>query len=357
MLQIEQIVRTGTNFDKKQYNKPVVIKWKGVEMVRNHSFLATCREILAWMDEQDLTKIGIIGQSGTGKSTLAEAIAHSIHKFSKTAYTVKIFGKEQLLNFKQTLELLNHEENTQDYILVFDDISFLGADATKRQVEYIKQTETTIRHRPGGRDAKIVLIYNYHYSRGLDKYLRQADFEYYTSVGSQDTENITAKYGTKYIKLIETLKRARISGITNKQWIMRIGDKEQFLYRFRDPFIPCLFWNGQSLRFIVSPKRTFIDPTCATCELAQKYEPVVKCENMAELIKFGESRYGKSNLRSAVRYEAMRNGIIAPSHGVSYGIRYIRDIINEGKASLQDFLAYYKIKPRAIKRRIKPVSG
>ena len=48
----------------------------------------------------------------------------------------------------------------------------------------VKSAVTTIRHLDGGRDVKVIVMMNYHYSMGLDKYLRSADFKYITTVDS-----------------------------------------------------------------------------------------------------------------------------------------------------------------------------
>lgn len=324
--------------------RPTVIGWKGgaatkpVKMVRNHSFLATVREILNWSEASDLTKIGIVGLSGSGKSTLAEAIAHCSHKYSKIPFAVRIFTKEHMMNFKETLSTLT----PANYILVFDDISFMGADANKKQVDMIKQAETTIRHLPGGQDVKIILIYNYHYTLGLDKYLRQADFYYYTTIGSQETENMVNFVGKKYTDLIEKFKRYRASAVANKGWIMNIGPKDPFLYRYRDPFIPVLFYNNQSLRFIVTPTRYWIDPICQVCLVGiQSSDVQVGGKNLDAIMKNAEVKFDPSNFKAAVKIKLFVNGLTVYGKKVVRACKYIDKLTTSQNIRLEDIAAYY----------------
>ena len=49
---------------------PVTIEWNGQRMIRNHSIRAAVREILTISESLDVVKINIIGNPGTGKTTL-----------------------------------------------------------------------------------------------------------------------------------------------------------------------------------------------------------------------------------------------------------------------------------------------
>jgi energy-coupling factor transporter ATP-binding protein EcfA2 len=300
--------------------RPVTGKWKGVDYVRKHSFLAAVREIITWSESSDVTKVGIIGKPDTGKSTMAEAIAHAIHKYSKIKFAVRVFEKEHLMNFRETLKALAQISIATNFVLVFDDISFLGADASKKQVDMIKQAETTIRHLPGGKDVKIILIYNYHYTKGLDKYLRQADYYFFTSVGSEETENVISIVGKKYMNLVSQFMRIVVSAKSRKYWLMVIGPKEPFVYKYRKPFIPVLFWNNESLRFIISPTRQFMDPICGICETGIKQSDIaVGLEALEKIIKRGEINYG-SYFRAAVQLMLFINGMTV------YGKKFVRAI-------------------------------
>ena len=164
---------------KPKTNKflPTVVKWKGVNMVRQESFIAAVKEVVRWAEEIDVTRIGIVGDMHSGKTTMAEAIAHTIHKESKLPWGIKVLYEQDLMNFEETLKTLTTDTN---WILRFDDVSFLDAKHNKKAIGQVKEAVTKVRHLEGGKDVKVVLIYNYHYSKGLDKYLRMADFRFFT---------------------------------------------------------------------------------------------------------------------------------------------------------------------------------
>lgn len=336
--------------------RPVTGKWRGVDYVRKHSFLAAIREIITWSEDSDLTKIGIVGKPDTGKSTMAAAIAHAIHKYSEIPFAIRIFEKQHIMNFKETLAVLAESGVATNYVLVFDDISFLGADANAKQVEIIKQAETTIRHLPGGKDVKIILIYNYHYTKGLDKYLRQADYYFFTSVGTEESDNVLNIVGKKYGKLVEQFKRYFVSAKSRKYWMMRIGPKEPFVYKYRNPFIPVLFYNNESLRFIISPSRHFMDKICGICESGiHKSDIAVGMADLDKIIERGEANFGVQNFKAAVKLLLFMNGMTVYGKHVARSIKYIlRALGINPNVTLAAMAAHYKFETTKTRMRLKP---
>jgi len=233
------------NKTKTNKHLPTIIKWKGVNMIREESFLATINEIVNWAEEIDVTRIGIIGDMHSGKSTMAESIAHMIHKKSKVPWAIRKLTEYDLMNFEETLRTLS----PTNYIMIFDDVSFLDATHNKKAIGIVKKAVTKIRHLEGGKDIKVVLIYNYHYPKGLDKYLREADFKYFTTVQEDNMEDIV---GSKAMSLVKQFDQSRRLGITKKIFVspVRLKNSKKFTYNFRQPFIPVLFYNKSSLRFI-----------------------------------------------------------------------------------------------------------
>src|SRR6185312_17123867 len=118
--------------------RPPIITWKDQKIVRNHSMIKTCEEIYNMNQNIDVVNVNIIGPPNTGKTEQVRVIAHIIHKIAKIPYSFKLFNKEALLNFELTLKTLT----PTNWILGFDDLSFLGANATKKQIEIIKQATT-----------------------------------------------------------------------------------------------------------------------------------------------------------------------------------------------------------------------
>ncbi|MDC8437974.1 MAG: hypothetical protein LV468_03110, partial [Candidatus Nitrosotenuis sp.] len=124
MIKIVTVAPTGRK--ETDQLRPIVITWKTAKMIRVHSIRASVREIVNVANSLDLVKVGIIGNQSTGKTATAKTIAHLIHKMSTIPFTVRVFEKDDLLNFEETLKHLT----PANYVLVFDDVSFLGAGAS-----------------------------------------------------------------------------------------------------------------------------------------------------------------------------------------------------------------------------------
>ena len=329
---------------------PIVIKWKGVEMVRSHSFMATVREIVEVTKTLDLVKIGIVGNQSTGKSTLAESIAHLIHKISEIPFTVRIFDKEALLDFQNTLAGLT----PANYVLVFDDVSFLGAQATKKQIDLIKQAITVIRHLPGGQDVKIVIIMNYHYTLGLDKYLRQADFRYFTSVGSSEIDNMEKIVGNENMKKVLSFQKMYTKMLVSKHFDFRIAPKPRppFVYKHKIPFIPVMFYNNDTLRIIVTPRRQWINPLCSICDNAKG--GAITQIDLKQFMLETEKKFSPDTVKTAVKQVLLINGMNVYGQTVRQCRKYLDQALEKKIFNIQDFAAYYgfEVKNTRLMRKL-----
>lgn len=338
------------NLPSKGTNAPVTSTWKGIPYIRSQSFLSTIREIINFSAEIDVCRIGLVGSMHSGKSTLSQCIAHAIHKHAGIPYSVKILYKNDLLNFAQTLSNLE----PVNYILIFDDVSFLGSTANRQQIEMVKAAVTTIRHLDGGRDVKIIIMMNYHYSYGLDKYLRTADFKYITTVDSSENENMEKMFGSKNAWKIHQFKKYRHEAVTNKAWFHRLAkDKPMFRYNYRNPFIPVLFWNEASLRQIIAPTRQWLDPVCSQCSVATgglNLDPEVSINDFCES---AEKKLGKFNFLTAIRLSLYIDGKLVWGKSVQHAMKYLDRSREKKVITLEQLAGHYDLKPRITRLRKK----
>ena len=328
--------------------RPVVIKWHGTPMIRRHSFIAAIKEIVTFSTEMDYTRIGLIGDPHSGKSTLARAIAHCIHKYSKIPFTIKLLTQKELLDFENTLKTLT----PANYILIFDDVSFLNANATKKDIDIIKQAITKIRHLDESTDVKVIAILNYHYTLGLDKYLRQSDYKFFTTVGSSENENVESQTGSKYSKLIKEFQKKRYLGIVKNKIPFKIGSKETFAYKYRDPFIPVLFHNTNTLRIIISPTREWIDPICSKCSeatgmLTTSEVPINK------FMQESEDKFGKGAWESAIKLALFSEGMTTYNNKVVRALKYLNNCRNSKLINLGQCAAHYGLTITKTRSRAK----
>jgi len=343
---VKKIDFSADNKPKKS-EVPITVLWNNSRMIRIHSIRATIREILNLSESLDVVKINIIGPPGTGKTTLGEVIQHLSHKMSKIPYTARTFTREDLLNFEETLKTLT----PTNHVLLFDDVSFLSATAGKRQIDKIQKAFTEIRHLPGGQDVKIIAIFNFHYNMAVSKYMRQSDFFYYTSVGSSELENTQNIVGKKYTKKIMDFRRVYQQALTKKEYTFNIGKKGQkFTYKFREPFAPLLFWNNDSLRVVVSPKRKWIDPICSACS-GSKSESV---KASADMEKFDDERkkFGISIFKQAMRIKLFNMGVTTYSKRVKQCMQWIDQQMEESLFNIEELADHYDLREKDTKLKI-----
>jgi len=315
-------------------NLPKIMKWQGVNMIRHHSFIAAVKEIIEVVSESDAVRIGIIGETHTGKTTMAEAVAHVIHDESDLHFEVKKFTKNELLSFKETLSKLK----PTNHILIFDDVSFLAAITTKKNIDLVQQALTEIRHLEGGKDVKIVSILNYHYMKGLPPYLRQSDFKFYTSMGSSEMKNVEETVGGGKMGTVTKFQKLFTKARVRKYYSLKIGPKERFKYDYKNPFILVLFWNNDSLRIIVSPTREWMQKICSTCSYGKESSISIK-----QFIEEGGVKFDPWTFKVAVKQHLLLAGMNTYKNKVVQAFRYIDRAREQQIIRLEDLAAGLKL--------------
>lgn len=325
---------------KKNSDIPVTIEWHKERMIRNHSIRATVKEILRISESLDVVKINIVGSPATGKTTLAMTLGHLIHQESNIPFAIKILNRANLLDFEATLKTLT----PTNYVLIFDDVSFLGANANKHQIEVVKKAFTEIRHLEGGQDVRIVAIFNFHYNYGLDKYLRQSEFTFWTSIGSSEMENMQKIVGQKNTQKVENFQRIFSTALNKHKFSFLLGKKGNwFTYSFRKPFAPALFWNNVTLRVIVFPKREWIDKLCSTC-IQSINLPMKDGISVAKFADDFSHKFGIQIAKTAVRIKLFQNGINVYPKRVKQAMQYFEQYMDNRVVNLQEVAEHYNFK-------------
>lgn len=253
---------------KTKNTKPVTTVWNGERIIRQHSLRRCVGMIVDEATTSDFVSMSLIGPSGRGKTTLAETIGHLFHelmaKHHKINYVVHYWGKEELADFQAARDSIK----TNAFVL-FDDISFMQKILTSREMAKIQQGITEVRHRPDGKDLRIVLAYNFHYSKALDKFLRGTDYTWFVSMSSSEIANYEGIIGKRNMARAHAFEERRRIGMRTKKWEYKYAKhKPPFVYKFRDPFAPALFWDGDRLAEVVYPRRQWLAPNCTVCNHA-----------------------------------------------------------------------------------------
>ncbi len=327
MIEIQEIA-VEPKIKQEDKLRPILTTWKGEPMIRVHSVRASVKEIIQVSRVLDVVKVGIVGEPATGKTTLAKCIGHLVHKMSDVPWAIKVLGEEDFLNLRETLQKLD----VANYVLIFDDLSFL---AEKKKIEEVKRVVTKIRHLNEGVDVKIILIYDYHYTLGLDKYLRQANFRYFTSMGSSEEDNMLKIVGTRYHRRIKEFQEKFVEMTTKYKGTFLIKKNKYFSYNYKNPFVPCLFFNNARLRYIVFPLREWVDPICSICseasgQLIHSEVPV------GQFLKESIDKFGKGHFEAAIKLKLYSSGMNVYSNMVVQSLRYLERAMEKKLISLEE---------------------
>jgi len=339
---IERIIpRANSSHSRKGI--PVTIRWKGVKMIRSHSINAVAHEIKTMNENQDLISVNVIGKQSTGKTELCRTLAHCIHSISKYPYSISYFGKEEIIDLENTVKRLT----PTNHILIFDDLSFLGAVATKKQVDTIQSVLAVIRHLEGGQDVRIILFKIFHYTKAIPPFLRQNDATFISSVDDNEEVNLTDLLHKKNIPKIALLKKLRAEVKLNDNFVFPMGKKNTFVYKTKDPFLPFLYTNGIQLRFIVSPLRTWIEPFCQTCTPA-KLTTNTKL-NLENFVNDFSKKFTKGIAKRAIELKLLQLGVSTQPKRVLQAQKYIDQFLSRKEINIEELSLAYDLKPNVTK--------
>jgi len=256
-----------------------------------------------------------------------------IHVLSPIPFAFRILSEDDFLDMEATLKTLD----VTNYILYFHDLSFLQ---NKKKLEEVKAAITKIRHLKA--DVKIFLIYDYHYTLGLDKYLRQANFRFFTSIGSSEFDNMVKIIGPKYTGFVTDFNKKYVEMTTKQTCTFTIRQKPFFTYNYKTPFVVCGFFNNVRPRYVIFPKREWYDKTCSTCAFAEGtlQQSEISVEKFREE---SDAKFGKGTFEAAVKLHAFSNGMNVYSNKVVQAQRYLNKALMTKLISLEQLLAVYDL--------------
>jgi len=367
-------------------------EWQGVTIAQRHSLISTVDQIARMQRSLEVTTVGILGREGTGKTTLARTIAHLLHmqlskmpKHTDTSqdqasldqiakgYVVRVFeGSTDLSQFREIVEHLPPVNR----IIIFDDASFLS----KIDIKQVKHDLTKVRHLEGGVDVKTVLIYNYHYSKGLDKYMRDTDFHYLTYVHGEDALNIKDRFGytaaqkkiiTKYLVMWDKFSKSREVTFTlrkdqpdvRKRRIMKsdgsievVGGKHkhEVCYRWSDPFRLCMFFDQARSRVAVCPSETWLAgyDRCVICHGASPEDEQEMKIPLQDCVDFG-TRYFTEYRRALRHAFRERHGFDPTNHDFASALSYVYEMDKYGHSVDQQISSIDAFKADSLRLPLK----
>lgn len=343
---VEYIKKVIPDSGLRKDQKPTIIKWKGIDMIRVHSVRSAAFDIVQAITNTDLISIDIIGKQSTGKTSIALAMSHLVHTMTDIPFKLNVFGKKELMNLQETVKTFT----PTNQIIIFDDMSFLGATASKKQTDIINQVLSEIRHLEGGKDVKILIFKNFHYTKAVNPFLRQSDFSILSSVDSNEVKNLNDLLGANNSRVIDQLQDLRQEVLLKNTFTFSNNKKFKFVYNAKKPFLPYLYVNGKNVRIIVSPLREWIDPICSICSTAQHKESLVDVQQFKK--EFDEAY--RSTAKNVIKQMLKEQGLATFGKNYHNARRYLDKALEMKQFNLEDVAVAYDIKPTKTRLRKKP---
>jgi hypothetical protein len=102
-----------------------------------------------------------------------------------------------------------------------------------------------------------------------------------------------------------------------------------------------LFYNGNSLRHVVSPKREWIDPICSICS---KADHTIKTDiSLEDFVNDFSKKFTIGNAKAAVKIKLFQNGINAYPKRVKQAMQYIDKCLEKYNFNLEDLALAYEM--------------
>ena len=323
-------------------------------MLRSQSINACVDDIFETSRSMGFVKINLIGASSSGKTVLADVLAHQLHKKDPT-FEVHSLQDSDLIDFKKTIQGLS----TNNQILKFDDLSGLVAKYGKTALENLRSEVTTVRHiGDSNQDRKIIMILNFHAQKMLDKFLRISNFTFYTDCQLEEIGYLEELLGKQHKQKIIQFAKLRSQSRMYHKFSFLLSKGNSFTYKDGDPFRILLYNNGLSTRFVVSPQLRWImgeEKTCEVCFPADKTEATKM--NLEQLVDDFTHKFSKGVAKKAIELKLRQRGYYTQTRHVMQAERYLDLYLDEKKINLEELATVFGLEERhtALHATKKPI--
>lgn len=238
---------------KKKYEGPT--KFMGQWVGQDHTPTEFIKGIMTGNDATGFTSILEIGFPGSGKTTLAEMIAHRIHT-ARPEFTVLWAGANEMRDMENFLNSLPKTP----HIVIFDDVSMALKSMDAKKSAKVFEILTQGRHITS---SKLIIISIVHYSNSIEKAIRAQNIFYlYTSTSLAEDTNIRAiiekdKHANQNYN---RFRKAFISMFKTGSFELKIGKGKWQWYQRDRPFRV-----GFSIDIDTAKVFLFTKQNCAKC--------------------------------------------------------------------------------------------
>ena len=245
--------------------------------------------ILNYLDSAGFANVLNIGMSGSGKSTWANMLVHSLH--SKRSFSVHWYKRDEVKSFTKIINSLTKGIN---HIVIFDDASFALEEMKKDDLSDMAKKLTYIRHIV---QANVIVIFNIHYSKAIKKFFRVAPFKFLTSIENEEVQSFQDLFGAYSRYKLSDYARYFKHQMLNKGWKVEL---DQWNNKFLD------FKTDRPFRFGLANEITdlhyfvYLKDSCDKCRDPEDQEKVVASSK--DLITYLVNKYGKRKVSAVLKY-------------------------------------------------------
>jgi hypothetical protein len=337
----EELLKFDEQNPDPKTGRPRTTTYLGVPILQNHSIRVMARKIIKHNQKHQFTSVSNIGTSGGGKTSSSTNLVHEIHEISENEfdlyYTVRWVGRKELLNFDKFLKSLAPVPT----ILIFEDISYALEMVKKAEKIRIKEAFTEIRHTMG--EVNVIVVFHYHYTRGMDKMMRSSKFSIFCTIDHEEKGNLLQIYGYDNKEYFDKLEY-RLRGMDENGWCtVAIDDQngKQWVYYYGKPFNIALSVQNGVFHFFFYANYKSSDKVwcnhCAPFKRGTRLDPKTFVEKVASV-------YGMRRTISAIKWWGFIKGGKRCIHRTTYQtFKYINKLFAEhpiegGMDALLDYI-------------------
>ena len=208
---------------KKEHTTTYRFDGKDYPLFQKHNITEICKDILTLNETAIYLPILLNGKSSSGKSTLAQTICHRISCMQDKKYIIKWFHGKDLLRFD---EIANELKKGLQYILIFDDVSYILDQAAPKVRKKIAEVLTQIRHIVKG---KVISFFCIHFNTSILPIFRDSYIRILTSASSEDSERWKKSFGREHMFKLLKFQKQFSSQMLNGYFFVNMENKS---YRY-----------------------------------------------------------------------------------------------------------------------------
>ena len=233
--------------EKKEHTTTYRFEGKDFPLFQKHNITQICKDILTLNETALYLPILLNGKSSSGKSTLCTTIIHRVSCMQDKKYIVKWFKGKDLLRLD---EIANELEKGLQYILAFDDCSYILDQAPPKVRKKVAEVLTQIRHIVKG---KVISFFCVHFNTSILPIFRDSYIRILTSASDEDNERWKKSFGKQNTFKLAKYQKQFASQMLSGYFFVNMENKS-YRYTRDKPYRVALCADLRGIHTLLYPK-------------------------------------------------------------------------------------------------------